>query len=293
MTAAHHHVQRVVVRMLYDRPFAEAVYADPLAALTADWMPALPPEALAWLTANDLRAFTTDPLRRTRALAALLDEFPTAAAWVLTAADAGRATLDRYFSSPAFHRCIQQGEVLSYSFGAWLRSGLLVGAENRVLTALAHLETALARVRRATPPQPAAAPCWRTSPFVEPVRLPEGALAIYQHLREALAALGPDPMAQVIEGALRPLPVAQLGKGWEWLLVEGQPTAAEGLGPIPEVSLAIGGGAEGLNGLLSALQGDPKTDAEALAAALAAGAEADEAPGLLNDLAEEGLLLRQ
>ena len=62
-------LQRVVVRMLFDLQFAQAVIADPDASLSAlD----LRDDERRWLAETDPRAWRLDPMRRSRTLRALL-----------------------------------------------------------------------------------------------------------------------------------------------------------------------------------------------------------------------------
>lgn len=297
MIATHQALQRVVVRMLYDRPFAEAVFADPRAALEGGPCPvSLPEDAIAWLTATDARAYTTDPLRRTRSLTALLDEYLVSGAWAL--ARAGSGALDAFFSSPAFHQGIQHRRVMSLAFGEWLSAGgVLAGPADAALRPLAQIELALARVRRATPPEPRGGDRLMTSPLVAPLELPKGGLELYGDLRRALTALGPDALTRVLKGKFKCPPppkwVTHRNTPRAWLLVEGAwPAApADPLGPEGEITMSIGGGAEGLNGLLWALEA-PLTHPEAIDAACESGATPEEARALLSGLIDEGLLVR-
>ena len=64
-------VQRVVVRMLFDPRFRDAVYAEPAAALAATDLTA---EERGWVVRPDRRAYATDVTRHARALLALAEE---------------------------------------------------------------------------------------------------------------------------------------------------------------------------------------------------------------------------
>jgi hypothetical protein len=110
---SHQALQRVLVRLLYDPVFAEAVALAPDSAL-AD-VPLSQAER-GWLAAADPRPFRLDPLRRTRTLRALLDEYPAALALALAAPT--RLDVDAFFSSPEFHTAIQDRHALAPRFGA-------------------------------------------------------------------------------------------------------------------------------------------------------------------------------
>ncbi|MCA9557117.1 MAG: hypothetical protein KC583_01025, partial [Myxococcales bacterium] len=117
-------LQRVVVRMLYDPALVEAVYADADAALADE---PLSEAERAWLVAPDRRRWRADPHRRARTLQALLEEYPAAGARVARAE--GLAALDAFFSSPAFHGCVQRRGSLADTFGDFLaaRGGVVAG----------------------------------------------------------------------------------------------------------------------------------------------------------------------
>ncbi|MFN3202596.1 MAG: hypothetical protein ACE366_29665 [Bradymonadia bacterium] len=300
MSDTHVTLQRVVVRMLYDRPFAEAVFADPQTALQGPLCSVqLPEEAVGWLTAIDRRAFTTDPLRRTRSLTALLDEYPVAGAWVISARGAsggilGGAALDSFFSSPAFHRCIQHRGVLALAFGTWLRLwSPLEGAEGTALRALVDLELAFARLRRAQPRAVQDGALYQCSPLVQPLTLAGGGLQLYSAVKAALDALGAEAMTAVLKGQFpRPATPALDRAQPEYLLVEGRWPEDNGAGPEGEISLSLGGGSQALNALLDGLNEAPQNESEAISTAASAGADEGQALELIRDLVEEGLLVR-
>lgn len=143
---SHFAVQRVVVRMLHDAAFARAVYDDVNAA-TRDC--GLSEAERAWLVTPDPRAYAVDPLRRTRALTGLLEEYAVACA--LLVREYGREhaleALDAFFSSPSFHAGVQHGASLAGCFGAWMAGDSLT-SEGGDVRAVVALEAALARARR-------------------------------------------------------------------------------------------------------------------------------------------------
>jgi len=139
---SHVVVQRTVVRMLYDPVFAHAVYANPHVALAG--LDLTHPERDA-LVRPDARAYATDPYRRARALHGLLVEYP-ASAWLASRFIGDVRGLDAFFSAPEFHDCIATRGSLAAAFGAYLQHMPFGDAR---IAALAQIETAIARVRRA------------------------------------------------------------------------------------------------------------------------------------------------
>lgn len=219
-------LQRVAVRMLFDPALVEAVYAGAEAALAEVDLGA---DERAWLTAPDRRRWLADPLRRTRGLRALLEEFPVAAAL------AGVHRLDAFFSSEAFHACIQGRGSLAATFGAWLQTTF------DAARAAACLETAAAEVLRAPPRGPVevftVAARWRTAPWVRPLTLPAGTLAAHHAVHTRLAAHEGGPVAALLH--VRQLeadpPRTNAAEG---LLVErGDASASVGEAPAPLVAL--------------------------------------------------------
>lgn len=132
---SHIALQRVAVRMLYDPAFQTSVYADAASALAGLDLTA---DERAWIAKPDPRAWRTDSNRRTRSLIALLEEYPASVA----ASDGGVDALDAFFSSKAFHTCVQEGGSLADAFGWWLeKRGGMAGE-------IAKLERAGAYLRR-------------------------------------------------------------------------------------------------------------------------------------------------
>jgi len=137
--------QRVIVRMLYDAAFRQAVYDAPHAALAGIDLTAAERDAL---VKPDPRAFGTDPFRRSRSLQGLLEEYPVSA-WLAGQALGDIRLLDRFFSSPFFHDCIQNRGSLALAFGEFLDRGSRAGEirDNRVAWTAA-VEGAIAALRR-------------------------------------------------------------------------------------------------------------------------------------------------
>lgn len=252
-------LQRVVVRMLHDPPYADRV-------LEGAPVPELDAADRALLQGLDRRAFRTDPHRRGRLLTAFLDEFPVASAF---ASDGGRdvAGLDAFFSSPRFHAAIQQRRYLALAYGEWLVDQ--VGAD-------AALELAVARSRRDTVRAPGDARLQR-APGLVPLALPVGSTARWSTLRERL---GSDPVGTLVRSQVRTRDLPATGADLEYLLVEPDSTGGVGLS----------GSSDGLHGLLVAA-GEPVERAVLVALARQEGA-GDEAEEIVDGLVEEGLLVR-
>src|SRR5262244_3760219 len=96
---SHHTLQRVVVRMLFDRTFASAVYEEPAKTL-ADLD--LTESERALLLNTDRRAWGYDPLRPRRMLRSLAEEFKVSTTLILSVTRR-LASLDAFFSSAHFH----------------------------------------------------------------------------------------------------------------------------------------------------------------------------------------------
>lgn len=268
-------LQRVVVRMLHDPALVEAVYADAGKALARVELSAA---ERGWLTAPDRRRWGADPLRRSRGLQAVLEEFPVAGA--VAARAQGLGALDGFFSAPAFHRCVQGGGSLALAFGEWLaRFGGAVAA-------FAALEGGVARVRRA-PPRPAEAPAvdrarsWVAAPWVWGVRAPGGTLAAWTAHRARLAAHPGGMLAGLVEPGYALEKRRLVKSAPEGLLVERTGAGVDEIG-VAAASL-------GLAGLLEALR-TPQPWATVAATMRRLGAARGEEAGLAAELLGDGLL---
>ncbi|MCA9543992.1 MAG: hypothetical protein KC613_06360 [Myxococcales bacterium] len=263
-------LQRVVVRMLFDEHLVDRVYADPAGALPeVD----LTDAERAWLVQPDKRRWRADPLRRYRALQALLEEYPVAGALVIREAG-GVQALDAYFSDPAFHRCIQDRGVLALSFGRWLAADFTVD-----VAAAARVELALARVRRAA--EPGALPpldaqgTVHTAPWIDAFVTTQAGLQRYLACRPVLAQGG---TALVLDGQ-QPLPPQPAVTGTATVLVE---RSAQGA--------AVEESPAALVQLLRWCQ-SPRTVAATVEWLAGHDLDPAEARELLGDLANDGLLL--
>lgn len=264
---SHEVLQRTLVRMLYDPALVAAVYAD---SSGLD----LTPDERRWLTAQDPRAYATDPHRRGRTLTALIEELPAASA--LAARAEGPETLDAFFSSAGFHECIQERGSLAGAYAAYLTT--LPGRERR-LAPVARLEGAIAWARRARP-RPPGAGLLVTAPGVIALRLDGGTLALRQAILAALSAHRDGVVAAVVDRSLR-LPDHRLHPGApEELLLE----------RAPDGHIRVGEGSEALGDLLRACA-SPAPRERALAEARRHGLEPDEDAEILDGLIADGLLM--
>lgn len=244
-------VQAALVCMHLDPGYAAAVRGDgPL--------PELGPRERELLRAVDPRALAVDPYRRARAVHALLEEYPAAAALL------GVPAIDGFFSTQNFRTCVFEHGSMALSFGTWL--GDQAGGPGRI-------EAAIARARR---PQAGAASGLACNPCVAPLLVPAGSLACLERIR---ARLGPDPataLATASPARERP----PRGPKQEALLVEAGPGGEVSLGTASEPLVRL---------LLFAAAGQPHA---ALAAeAVRLGAEPHEADDLLAGLVADGLLV--
>jgi len=263
-------LQRVIVRMLFDERFRARVYADPGGALQGL---GIEPRAHAWLTKSDARAWRTDSHRRARALTALLGEFPASAALAARAAG-GAAALDPFFSSLEFHGAVQHGRSLAGAFGQWLGArGAILGKDGAAITALAEIESAIARAVRSRPREKSPGH-FALGPKRELVpSSPAGALSLLVAIR---TALGADLIAAIVEG--RPLgDLPPLISGSEPLLV------------IAVTEPVVEALPESLADLL-VYATEPRSRPELEAKAATLGATKQEAVEILDDLLSDGTL---
>ncbi len=134
-------VQRVLVRMMFDPAFVDAVYGDdPSARFDVP----LDAESRRWVRSVDRRAFGVDRYRRSRSLHDLLLKFTLFAAHYLRGYG-DVAKLQAFFASAGFHCGMQRGESLSELFARYLDG--CVPADARELRDLLALEATMARAR--------------------------------------------------------------------------------------------------------------------------------------------------
>lgn len=166
---SHRDLQRVVVRLLHDPRFVQAMYRDPVRALDDAGLTIVERR---WLLATPPPAWTTDPERPARVLAALREEFAVSTRGL-------SRDLGAFFASRAFHDAVQADGSLAAAFGAWLQEG----APPAVAACIA-LDAAVARVRRA-PRHPVASPNTERAltPAAVVLSLPHGSLARYHALQ--------------------------------------------------------------------------------------------------------------
>lgn len=268
---SHRALQRVVVRMLYDPVFAATATSQ-----AEGWfgMEQLTSIELRWLRESEGRAWILDPMRRTRTLAALLDEYPVSLALAFHRGGTMR-TLDGFFSAERFHHALMNRASLALAFGKYLQEQI-AGLDS------VEIEHAIARVRRSGLDEGGrAVPADQVSlsARVRVVAVPQGS---FDHYARWVHAQRP------LKGNLEPL----LTRTWrapawgptgpevEWVLVEpmaGEPVAST----IPE----------GLAGLLrDASRPRPVTDL--IVQMQREGLSTSEAEEVIAELVNDGLLIR-
>lgn len=141
----HQQLQRVLVRMLYDDTFADAVRAAPDSALAGAGLTELEREQL---VAVEPRALRTDPLRRRRTLRMLVDEYKISTTLALSETRS-LAFAEGFFASPQFHEALMARAPLYAAYGAFLTEATRDGRLRQPqLAGVVALEAAMARCRR-------------------------------------------------------------------------------------------------------------------------------------------------
>jgi hypothetical protein len=142
---SHHTLQNLVVRMLFDPRFVEAVHADPTRAVSGL---ELTDAERAQLLGVDRRAWRHDALRVRRTLRTLVEEFKVSTTIVLAETRA-LASLEGFFSSEFFHRAVQDRGSLGLGFSEFLLDGCRRGAWRAPqIEDIVRLEAAIAACRR-------------------------------------------------------------------------------------------------------------------------------------------------
>ena len=272
-------LQRVSVRMLYDPAFVASVYDDPARAL--DGLDVSPAER-ELLVKSDRRVWGADPLRRRRSLKALLDEFKASSA--LAVAKTRRlATVDGFFSSSRFHACIQRRGSMAAAFGDYLES---LQIEEPRLAPVAKLEAAMARARRGHRPPKATGRLHPGESYVlsthcEPVLLPGGTLEVVHAIERVLFEITLAPVAAFADDGPDLSGVPGLGAIDACALIIER---AEG-----DDSLNLAEATADLVRLLEVARA-PVRGVALVTAAIALGAEADEANLVVQPLLDDGLI---
>ena len=267
-------LQRVAVRMLFDEPFLDRIYAD-VGSATADCD--LTADERSWLITPDRRAWTVDPLRRSRSLAALVEEFAVSVAlFVRTTRDA-TVILDSFFSSETFHTGMQRGASLAQIFADWF-------VDQTIYRDIVQLEASLARVRRihesgsAGGTDAATVVPESTVVLAGGVEVLELLAGTAEGFSAALAALRTRPVAEAALDRNFDFPLPQPGTGTVGLLVDGR-------GPDPRLESLSVELARSLR-----LANEPTTVVDFTARAAEHGADAEDCLGLLGSFAEDGTI---
>jgi hypothetical protein len=126
--------------MLFDPEFREDVYADPSGRLAGQ---GLTEAEKGFVVRPDRRAYGTDTHRASRALSALIEEYPVTSA-IVARENGGIARLHAFFASSDFHECIISRGSIAEAFGAYLAT---VETDSTFSTLL-ELELSVVKVRR-------------------------------------------------------------------------------------------------------------------------------------------------
>jgi len=245
---SHTALRRVVIRLLHDPELARALAADAAQALAGI---DLTPDEVRALATVPAAAWRTDPDRPRRVLAALCEEFAAATALA-------PARTARFFSSPHFHRAVQERGSLAAALAAHLADD-----DDARVVELARLEGAIARARRAPRcERPGAPGTLRLSSAVDVLTVRDGATTLLQAMRAGT-------------------PPNELGRGSVDVLVVRQPSG--------EVTL------EDVEPALAALLRDARSASSRdrlVARARTHGADPGEAEAAVDALVADGLLVR-
>ena len=181
---------------------------------------------------NDRRLWNADPLRRSRALKVLLEEFKVTSTLAL-ALSGKLAMLEAFFASTAFHEAVQRRGYMALAFADYLADDLAGRGPDAVhARAVLALEAAMARSRRMArqaargrDPSLNGASRGTGDRMVVAigrvaVRAPEGTVATVQHVERWLFEAALVPALALCEDAPRPEPLPALGPDFEHWLVE-------------------------------------------------------------------------
>lgn len=274
---SYHHLQRVVVRMLYDPAFVTQIFADPATALRDE---DLTDQERRWLVEVDRRAYAVDPLRCARTIAALIEEFPVSVHH-LVQQTGHAALLDAFFSSTYFHTCIQQRGSLAAAFSEYMLSDdLRRRSPGLGFAPVVQIETAIARLRRQRSSPEAMAPSvchlLRLAPTVVFMPAPVGMLAHYQTALDVLRSDTDGLVAAALKSSTLLAP--QEAQEHEWLLIVWhQEHESATIELLPEA----------LGHLLAAT---PAPRPALVTTICALGADVHEANEIIDDLVADGVL---
>lgn len=141
----HHTMQKLVVRMLFDEAFVNAIHQNPTEALAGLQ---LTESERAQLLRVDRRAWRHDALRRRRTLRTLAEEYKISTT-ILLAETRSLASVERFFSSSFFHTAVQNRGSLGLAFSEFLLDGCRRGAwKMPQLYDVVRLEAAIVACRR-------------------------------------------------------------------------------------------------------------------------------------------------
>lgn len=270
--------QHLHVLMLFSQSLCERVFSQSK-RVQADF--GLEDHEMDWFTNSDPRAFATDPLRSTRALAAVMEESSNSCAQLIRMGK-GVSDLEEFFSSTHFHDCVRERGSMALSFFAHLHSLIPSGPGTRIVRDLIALEAAIARVRRARPEGDATGSKLKLSERFALLKLTPGTLSLFQQSEMALARHPVETRAGVVDETF-PVPRIQAppSPGEELLLVEL---------PFGTEAPTIESPPKPLFQLLKAAE-EPRSSEELMDILYKHGAVGEEAAEILTGLRADGLLI--
>ncbi|MBV72285.1 MAG: hypothetical protein CMH52_13250 [Myxococcales bacterium] len=190
-------LQKIIVRMLFDQTFCNAIYADPASALGPVQ---IEQETRDWLRQTDRRRWNVDTARCARTLSALLEEYPSSA--VLCSQHTELNALLSFFESRVFHDAIMNDVSLALAFGAWLSTMSYSD------TPMVRLEICIAQRRRLRP-HSGSDSLYCLSNAVDVLAVAAGTLARYQAIQSGLPTDPKDRVEHIMTLSARKVYSAQ------------------------------------------------------------------------------------
>jgi hypothetical protein len=209
--------QHLYISMLFSSDFCTRVFNQP-EEVQKEF--GLDVQEIKWFTQSDRRAFATDPLRATRALASIMDESAASTAQIIRTGKTFR-DLELFFGSPYFHDCVRNRGSMILSFFEYLLGLLDAGPGRQRIADLIHLEQGIARVRRAEDTTNETGSKLRLSPRIVLLKVTPGTLRLFTETEAALARHPIEPRAGVVDAAFSVPDISDpTTPGFELLLVE-------------------------------------------------------------------------
>ena len=255
--------------MLFDPTLVDRVYADPQHALAG--LDLTSAECL-YLVKMDKRRWQADALRSARSLHGLAMEFKVSTH--LYCRRYPLNTLMAFFQSQSFHGCIMSESSLAVAFGVWLAHYV------PDLSPMIALERTIA-ARRRRHPHPGQKAAWSLNDCVDVLDGPAGLLPHYDEIASRLSSDRSIFLASLLSPtASNPPTLPWDSQETEGIIVDMNPEGGLGHGP-PDLMV-----------FLSKLRfGASDTDVRAMLTGQ--GIESTDAMDVLNQLANDGLIVRR